>query len=125
VKQPVSISEAEAVVMGVLWQHSPAGTEEVIAALAREQWHESTIKTLLNRLLKKGAIRANKDGRRHLYSPVLKREEWLSDESSSLLDRLFGGRVAPLVAHFGKHRKLTRRDIADLRRIIDELDDER
>lgn len=124
-KQPVSISEAEAVVMEVLWQHSPAGTEDVIAALVREQWHESTIKTLLNRLLKKGAIRASKEGRRHLYSPVLKREEWLSDESSSLLDRLFGGRVAPLVAHFSKHRKLTRRDIADLKRIIDELDDER
>src|SRR5262249_28659637 len=126
VKQPVSISEAEAVIMEVLWQKSPAGTEDVVAALAREQqWHESTIKTLLARLLKKGAIRASKDGRRHLYSPVLRREEWLSDESSSLLDRLFGGRVAPLVAHFSKHRKLTRRDIADLKRIIEELDDER
>lgn len=119
----IDISEAESVVMEVLWQHSPAAAEEVIAALASQQdWQEATIKTLLNRLLKKGALRAEKDGRRYLYAPLLKREQWLSQESEGLLDRLFGGRVAPLVAHFGKHRKLSRKDIAELKRLIEELD---
>lgn len=122
----MSISPAEAAVMEVLWQHHPAGTDEIITALAQHrQWHESTIKTLLNRLLRKGAIRANKAGRRNLYAPVLKREEWLSDESTGLLDRLFGGRVAPFVAHFSRHRKLTRRDIEELKRLIGEFEDER
>lgn len=125
-KNSISISEAESVVMEVLWQRSPIGTEEIVAALARNQeWHESTIKTLLNRLLKKGAIHAQKDGRRHLYSPVLKRDQWISNESRGLLDRLFDGRVAPLVAHFSHQKKLSRKDIADLKRLIQELDDER
>ena len=111
--------------MAVLWQQSPVPTEVVVAALAHQQhWHESTIKTLLNRLLRKGAIRARKDGRRYLYSPVLTRDQWLSSESEGLIERLFGGRVAPLVAHFSRHRKLSRKDIADLKRLIQELDDD-
>jgi predicted transcriptional regulator len=124
-KVSASISEAESLVMEVLWSASPAATEDVVAALAaRQDWQESTIKTLLNRLLTKGAISATKDGRRYLYSPLLKREQWLSTESKGLLDRLFDGRVAPLVAHFSKHRKLSKKDIADLRLLLEELDDE-
>lgn len=123
-KNPTAISEAEAVVMAILWQQSPLPTEGVVAALAhRQQWQESTIKTLLSRLLKKGAVGAKKEGRRYFYSPILTRDEWLSAESEGLLQRLFGGRVAPLVAHFSSHSKLSRRDIADLKRLIQEIDD--
>jgi BlaI family transcriptional regulator, penicillinase repressor len=125
-KISVSISEAESVIMEVLWRRSPIATEDVMAALQPQgKWQESTVKTLLNRLLKKGAVSARKDGRRYLYSPVLTREQWLSNESTGLLNRLFGGRVAPLVAHFSTQRKLSRKDIADLKRLIQELDDER
>jgi len=88
------------------------------------KWQESTVKTLLNRLLKKGAVSARKEGRRYLYSPVLKRKQWLSHESVGFLNRLFDGRVAPLVAHFSQQRKLSKSDIADLKRLIQELDDE-
>ena len=120
-----SITEAESVVLEVLWQRSPIATEDVVAALKdQRQWQEPTIKTLLNRLLNKGAVSAEKVGRRYLYSPVLKREEWLSSESENFLARLFGGRVAPLVAHFSKHRRLTKKDLAELRRLIEELSDE-
>ena len=118
------ISEAEHAVMEVLWARHPLAAEDVIAALAdRKDWQEATIRTLLNRLLNKGAIAAQKDGRRYLYTPVLKREDWLIDESESLLDRLFGGRVAPLVAHFSEHRKLSRKDVAELRKLLEEIDD--
>ena len=121
-----SISEAESAVMEVLWRTSPVSTEDVVAALKnRQDWQEPTIKTLLNRLLKKGAISAQRDGRRYLYSPVLQRDQWLASESKGLLDRLFGGRVAPLVAHFSKQRKLTKKDLAELKRLIEELEDER
>ena len=117
-----SISEAESAVMEVLWRTSPVSTEEVVAALKnRQDWQEPTIKTLLNRLLKKGAISAQRDGRRYLYSPVLQRDQWLASESKGLLDRLFGGRVAPLVAHFSKQRKLTKKDLSELKRVIEEL----
>ena len=70
-----------------------------------------------------GAIQAEKDGRRYLYSPLLKRRDWVLQESRGLLDRLFDGRVAPLVAHFSEQRKLSRKDIAELRKLLEELDD--
>lgn len=124
-KTSVAISAAESVVMEVLWRSSPIATEDVMAALEPNgKWQESTVKTLLNRLLKKGAVSARKEGRRYLYSPLLKRKQWLSHESVGFLNRLFDGRVAPFVAHFSQQRKLSKSDIADLKRLIQELDDE-
>ena len=126
----MQISEAESVVMDVLWAaasdtSAPLAAEDVVAALAdSQQWQEATIKTLLNRLLKKGAIKASKDGRRYLYTPVLQRQAWMLGESQGLLERLFNGRVAPLVAHFSEHRKLSRKDIAELRKLLEELEDD-
>jgi len=118
-----AISEAESLVMEVLWQRQPLCAEEVVAALAKStDWQEPTVKTLLNRLLKKRAIGAERDGRRYLYRPLLKREDYVHATSKGLLDRLFDGRVAPLVAHFSERRKLSRRDIAELRRLIEEID---
>jgi BlaI family penicillinase repressor len=110
--------------MEVIWKNSPITSEEVVAALAKHvEWQESTVKTLLNRLLNKRAVRVQKDGRRYLYFPVLTREDWLANESKGFLDRLFDGRVAPLVSHFSQHKKLSKKDIADLKRLIEELDD--
>ena len=120
------ISDSESVVMDVLWAEHPLASEDVVARLAgHSDWAEPTIKTLLNRLLKKGAVRAERDGRRYLYSPVLTREAWVASQSEGVLDRLFGGRVAPLVAHFSERGKLSRADIDELRRLVEELDDER
>jgi len=122
----MQISEAESVVMDVLWRQHPLAAEDVVAALGVvQQWQEATIKTLLNRLLNKGAITATREGRRYLYAPVLKREDWVLEESQSLLERLFDGRVAPLVAHFSQHRKLSKKDIAELRKLLEKLDDQR
>ncbi|HRD71650.1 MAG TPA: BlaI/MecI/CopY family transcriptional regulator [Aquimonas sp.] len=121
----MQISEAEAIVMDVLWASSPRAAEEVVAALSGLQdWQEATIKTLLNRLLNKGAIQAERDGRRYLYSPVLRREDYVRSQSEGLLDRLFGGRLAPLVAQFSEQRGLKREDIAELRELLDRLEDE-
>ena len=120
----MQISEAESQVMEVLWQRHPQAAEEVVAAVQQTQeWQEPTIKTLLNRLLNKGAISAEKDGRRYLYSPILRREAWVQQQSEGLLARLFGGRVAPLVAHFSERGQLTPADIAELKRLVSELDD--
>mgnify|MGYP000901093709 CR=1 FL=1 len=121
----IRISEAEAVVMQVLWGDHPLSADEVMARLpGGNDWAEATVKTLLNRLLNKGAIAAEKEGRRYLYSPLVQRDAWVQEESRSLIDRLFDGRVAPLVAHFSQHRKLSTEDVAELRRLLEELDDE-
>ena len=122
----MQISDAESVVMQALWKTSPLTAEEVFAAVAAGQaWQEPTVKTLLNRLLKKGAVSAERDGRRYLYAPVLSREAWLRQESEGVLERLFGGRVAPMVAHFTERGKLSKKDIAELRRLLEDLDDGR
>lgn len=124
---PINISDAESHVMEVLWRApGPVVAEQVVVALSESQhWQSATVKTLLNRLLKKGAIAAQKDGRRFLYHAVLPREAWLARESESLVQRLFGGRIAPLVAHFSSRKKLSQADIQELRQLIDKLDDDK
>jgi len=117
------VSDAESRVLEVLWREGPSTSERVISALAQESWEASTIKTLLARLVRKRAIRARRDGRRYVYSALLTREQWVTTESEGLLGRLFGGRVAPLVQHFSQHRGLSKADIAELKRTIEEMDD--
>jgi BlaI family transcriptional regulator, penicillinase repressor len=117
------ISEAESIVMEVLWQSHPISAEEVCATLSKTQdWQEATVKTLLNRLLNKAAVAAEKEGRRYLYRPLLCRDDYLMEQSSNLIDRLFGGRIAPLVSHFSAQRKLKASDITELKKLIRELD---
>jgi predicted transcriptional regulator len=119
------ISEAEAILMDVLWRGAPRTAEEILAEVGPAQhWQEGTVKSLLNRLLRKKAVQAERDGRRYLYTPLLSREKYVSQESKGLLDRLFGGRVAPLVAHFSEQRKLSKKDIAELKKLLEELGDE-
>ena len=119
------ISDAEAQVMEVLWRKQPLGTDEIALALQDSQdWQMATVKTLVNRLLNKGAISAEKEGRRYLYSPVLQREGWLSGQSMGLLDRLFQGSLTPLVAHFSAQRKLTPAELAALKQLIKDYDHE-
>ena len=114
-----AISEAESRVMDVLWRKAPQASEDIVATVQRDSdWHEKTIRTLLGRLLGKGAVSAEKDGRRYLYTPVLTREQWQSEESRSLLDRVFGGKLSPLLAHFSEHEKLGAKDIAELRKLL-------
>ncbi|HRK70509.1 MAG TPA: BlaI/MecI/CopY family transcriptional regulator [Micropepsaceae bacterium] len=123
------ISAAESVVMKILWDKSPRSAEDIVSALRDEpdqsspDWSEKTIKTLLNRLLTKGAINASKDGRRYLYSPVITRDAYVRSESKSLIERLFDGKVAPLVLHFAKEKKLSETDLKELKRLVGEIDD--
>lgn len=117
------ISAAERCVMDALWTRHPLTAEQIAHAIAEQQgWTLATVKSLINRLLKKGAIDAERDGRRYLYSPRVNRDDYVHAESRSLLDRLFDGRLAPLVSHFSERKQLSRRDIAELKQLLKELD---
>ena len=123
---PVTISEAESVVMRALWAAGEATAEDLIASVAGPQgWAEPTVRTLINRLLNKGAISAEREGRRYRYRPELAQADWRAEECTSLIERLYDGRVAPLVAHFSERGQLSPEDIAELRRLIQEIDDGR
>ncbi len=120
------ISSAESLIMEALWRDSPLSAEQVTAQVSAEQdWTPATVKSLLNRLLTKGAIAANAQGRRYLYRPLIARNDYVHAESRGLIDRLFEGRLAPLVAHFSQRETLSAEDVAELKRLIAEIDDGR
>lgn len=124
-KNAPKISTAESAVMEALWRNSPLSAEEIAAEVAEPQgWTLATVKTLINRLLKKAAIGATPEGRRYLYHPLAPREDWLAAESKGLLDRLFDGRLAPMVSHLSQAKALTPQDIAELKKLIADIDEE-
>jgi len=116
----MKISSAESVVMEALWRRSPLAAEDVVAEVAQPQgWTEATVKTLINRLLKKKALAATRDGRRFLYRPLVARAAYVQAESQGLLNRLFDGRLAPMVSHLSQARALSAEDIAELKKLIE------
>jgi BlaI family penicillinase repressor len=115
-----SISDAEWKVMRILWKKAPQPAYDIIQQLAeQEQWHPNTVKTLLSRLQKKGAVTTEKYKNLYLYSPALSEEECIQVESENFLDRLFGGAIQPLLVHFARRRKLSKKDLEELRRILE------
>ena len=109
------ISDAEHAVMEVLWADAPLTANAVAERLTDSQsWTLPTVKTLLSRLLAKGALAAEAEGRRFLYRPLIARVDYVSHESRRLVDRLFGGRLSSLVAHLAERGALTADDISEI-----------
>lgn len=116
------ISEAEHAVMEVLWRESPQSAADVCEEVCVQRgWSIPTVKTLLSRLVQKGALATKPDGRRFLYSPLIERSAYVGTESKRLVERLFGGRAAPLFAHLAQNEVLTKDDIAEIERLLAEL----
>jgi BlaI family penicillinase repressor len=121
----VTITVAESLVMKLLWARSPRRSEELIAELGpSENWSETTVRTLLARLVKKGAVAAEPEGRRFLYRPLISQADYLHAESKGLIERLFQGQIGPFVAQFSEREKLTAADVAHLKRLIQDYEDE-
>lgn len=115
------ISETEWEVMKVLWAKSPLTAGEIIQALtdADASWHPKTAKTLLSRLMKKRALGFKKEGRAYLYRPLVQEKQCVDAASESFLERVFGGSLQPMLAHFVEHRKLSAADIRELKRLLE------
>lgn len=119
----MSVTPAESRIMEALWSRGPLSREAIAAAVAPEQgWGQATVKTLIQRLIKRGAISSQRDDGRVRYTPLLTRDDYVAAESQSLLDRLFGGQLSPLVAHFAAHRALSPAEIERLKALIADLD---
>ncbi len=117
------ISGAESHIMEALWTKGALTADEIVQSVGPAQdWGEATVKTLINRLLKKKAIASERTGGRALYRPLVSREDYVTGESQGLLDRLFGGQLAPLVAHYARHRDLSAEEVARLKKLIAELE---
>lgn len=116
------ISDAEHAVMEALWDESPLSAVDVCERVCKERdWSMPTVKTLLGRLVNKGVIETQPDGRRFLYTPIVARADYVGSESKRLVERLFGGRAAPLIAHLAENEALTDEDLLEIEALLKEL----
>jgi BlaI family penicillinase repressor len=114
------ISDAEWDVMKVLWDRGQAAAQDVTEALAVERnWRPQTVKTLLNRLVKKGAVAYAEEGRRFIYRAKVSREQAVKSESRSFLSRVFDGAVTPALVHFLKAGNLSKAEIEELKAALE------
>ncbi|WP_010278145.1 BlaI/MecI/CopY family transcriptional regulator [Paenibacillus senegalensis] len=114
------ITEAESEVMKLLWQEAPLSSKEIISRLGQQmQWSDQTIKTFLNRLHKKKAIRFEKSNRNYLYYPLISYDDYLKAENRSFLDRVYKGAVGMMCAKFLEEEPLTEEDIEELQKILE------
>lgn len=114
------VSESEQIVMEVLWQESPLTSLEVVERLAEQGWNEKTVKTFLNRMVKKEVVSFEKDGRRYLYSPAIKREDFIQEESQGFLEKMFKGDMKQLLTAFVDNKKVSQKELDYLRKLLDE-----
>lgn len=123
-KKKPRITETEWEIMRVLWDKAPQGASEIIAALQTEDasWHPKTVKTLLGRLLKKGALGFEQEGRAYLYSPAVSEAECIGSASESFLRQVFDNSVGELMVHFARSKKLSKDEIAELKQILKEAE---
>lgn len=116
------IGEAEYAVMEVLWRDAPLTATEVADRVPAERgWSIRTVKTMLARLLAKGVLAHEEEGRRYLYRPAVARADYVAQESGRLIDRMFGGRVTPLVAQLAERDRLTDADIVEIEALLKAL----
>ena len=116
------ISETEWEIMKVVWANAPCSAAEVIETLAGADasWHPKTIKTFLTRLVNKRALSFRKEGRAYLYSPEVTEQQCVDAASESFLQRVFGGSLKPMLAHFVEHKKLSSAEIRELKQLLEE-----
>lgn len=117
-----NISESEWSIMEALWESSPKTASEVTKALrASTNWAENTVRTLLTRLVEKGALKTaeNASGTR-TFLPAVKREACVRAESESFMQRIFGGAAKPLLVHFAQNSKLTAEEVKELKKLLDQ-----
>src|SRR5512140_3545710 len=111
------ISEAEWEIMKVIWAKAPRSAAEVIESLSQgdADWHPKTIKTFLTRLVSKQALSFRKEGRAYLYHPLVTEKECVDAASENFLERVFGGSLKPMLAHFVERKKLSSKEIEELK----------
>ncbi|MFS0750510.1 penicillinase repressor BlaI [Oceanobacillus sp. 1P07AA] len=125
-KDVPNISEAEWEVMNVLWDSSPKTANEVIYSLQEKtEWKAKTVRTLLDRLVKKNVLRVNKDQRIYTFYPLYSQDECQKAEAKSFIQRIYGGTVKSMLVQFMEDDNLSEDEIKELREILDDKPDTR
>ncbi len=117
----MKISDSEWQVMSLIWQNNPIAASDIVEALNTiKGWHSRTIRTLLDRLVKKQALRVTPEGKRYLYEPRITRKQALRQESRSFLQRAFAGEPVSMLLHLVGEAKLSMADIQKLKDLLSE-----
>src|SRR5580658_2778943 len=120
-KKVIRITEAEWEIMAVVWDRTPVAASTVVEVLQhRKQWTLATVRTLLRRLVNKGALRQQAEGKRYLYTARISMADCARRESDSFLDRVLGRAPSEAILHLVKRADLSRQDIQELRRILND-----
>jgi len=124
-KKIPAITETEWKIMKVVWERGSSTAQQIVDALMEtdKRWHPKTAKTLLNRLVRKNALGFRKEGRAYIYRPLVNEQECVGAETESFLDRVFGGSLKPMVAHFVEKQKLSRKEIRELKALLDQKEE--
>ncbi len=124
-KKLPKISESEWLVMRVLWAKSPLTANQVVERLTgKTKWKPKTVKTLIDRLIKKGAVKFEKEGRRYRYCPAVGQAECVATERRSFARRVYGGTARPMLAAFLEDAELSAEDISELKGILEQKAEE-
>ena len=120
-KHAPGITETEWEIMRIVWGKNPIAASDIIERLAREDasWHPKTVRTLLARLVRKKALGYEAQGRAYVYKPLVTEKQCVAAETESFLDRVFGGALTPMLAHFVRQQKLSKKDLAELRALLE------
>lgn len=120
------ISEAEFEVMKIVWQYAPISTNEITERLMKTtSWGPKTIQTLIKRLTNKGALTYEKEGRVYVYTPLVKENEYISQQSNSFLRRFYDGDITAMLSAYIKNDRLSAEEIGTLRSILDTANKDR
>jgi BlaI family transcriptional regulator, penicillinase repressor len=115
----IRITQAEWAVMAVVWERAPVAASAVVDELHdSKQWSLTTVRTLLRRLVNKGALAQEAEGKRYLYKPLVSMAACVRQESESLWDRVLGRAPSAALIHLVKRAELSKEDIQELRRIL-------
>ena len=113
------ISEAEFEVMKIVWKYAPINTNEITDQLVQTTtWSPKTIQTLIKRLVNKGALSYEKQGRIFVYTPLIKKNEYIGQESNSFLKRFYNGDITAMLSAYIENDRLSEKEIEDLRSLL-------
>ena len=117
----MQISDAEWLVMNVVWATPGIEAAEVISQLAKDNgWSDATIKTMLHRLVKKGALRAEVEGKKYRYRAAVRQNDCVRRASRSFVERVFGGDSVPALLHFIQQAKLSPEEARTISQLLDQ-----
>ena len=113
------ISEAEFEVMKVVWKFAPINTNEITERLLKTTtWSAKTIQALIKRLVTKGALTYEKQGRIFVYTPLVEETEYINHQSSSFLNRFYGGDISAMLSTYLENNQLSETELQHLRSIL-------